>query len=129
MLRKGDYVVMHSNLQARINSGVIWACECDEFLDNRGNPAIRLKDYNDVFYTAFLQKVDVQGMLGVALKRADRLQEENERLQAELELYREYFKKVHDELEKEDSADESIENILRLNTQLLISLAALEAAE
>ncbi|ATH93201.1 hypothetical protein [Bacillus glycinifermentans] len=51
------------------------------------------------------------------------------RQDAELELYREYFKKVHDELEKEDSAGESIENILRLNTLLLISLAALEAAE
>ncbi|MFP7275794.1 hypothetical protein SFC17_12770 [Bacillus paralicheniformis] len=59
----------------------------------------------------------------------DNSEAENERLQAELELYRKYFKKVHDELEKEDSADESIENILRLNTQLLISLAALEAAE
>lgn len=57
-----------------------------------------------------------------------RLQEEKSRHEAELELYREYFKKVHDELEKEDSADESNENILRLNTQLLISLAALEAA-
>lgn len=85
MLRKGDYVVMHSNLQARINSGVIWACECDEFLDNRGNAVIRLKDYNDVFCTAFLQKVDVQGMLGVALRRADKLQEENERYKKALE--------------------------------------------
>ncbi|MEC1552569.1 hypothetical protein P9D28_09030 [Bacillus haynesii] len=128
MLKKGDRVVMHSNLQARINSGVIWTCECDEFLDYRGNTVVRLKEFGD-FYTAFLQKVDVEGMLGVALKRADRLQEENERLQAELELCREYFKKVHDELEKEDSADESVDNILRLNTQLLISLAALEAAE
>ncbi|MCY8345014.1 hypothetical protein MOC74_05960 [Bacillus haynesii] len=58
-----------------------------------------------------------------------RLQEEKSRHEAELELCREYFKKVHDELEKEDSAGERIENILRLNTQLLISLAALEAAE
>ncbi|KAA6450984.1 hypothetical protein [Bacillus swezeyi] len=55
--------------------------------------------------------------------------EEKSRHEAELELYREYFKKVHDELEKEDSAGESIENILRLNNHLLISLAALEAAE
>ncbi|MEC1428843.1 hypothetical protein P9D51_22645 [Bacillus sonorensis] len=54
---------------------------------------------------------------------------ENSRYEIELALYRDYFKKVHDELEREDSADESIENILRLNTQLLISLAALEAEE
>ena len=85
MLRKGDYVVMHSTLQAQINSGVIWACECDEFLDSRGNTVIRLKDYNDVFCTEFLQKVDVQGMLGVALRRADKLQEEKERYKKALE--------------------------------------------
>ncbi|MCI4128209.1 hypothetical protein [Bacillus haynesii] len=63
------------------------------------------------------------------IKLCRRLHEEKSRHEAELELYRKYFKKVHDELEKEDSAGESIENILRLNTQLLISLAALEAAE
>ncbi|MCY8087627.1 hypothetical protein [Bacillus sonorensis] len=111
MLRKGDYVVMHSNLQARINSGVIWACECDEFLDNRGNPAIRLKDYNDVFYTAFLQKVDVQGMLGVALKRADKLQEENERYKKALNRIAEDI--LVDTLEKAE----------------VIAIEALEAAE
>ncbi|MEC3608789.1 hypothetical protein P9126_17650 [Bacillus glycinifermentans] len=101
MLRKGDYVVMHSNLQARINSGVIWACECDEFLDNRGNTVIRLKDYNDVFCTAFLQKVDVQGMLGVALRRADKLQEEKERYKNALEFYADksnYYPEFEDEL-------------------------------
>ncbi|PAD71421.1 hypothetical protein CHH63_22315, partial [Bacillus licheniformis] len=51
------------------------------------------------------------------------------RQEAELKLYREYYKKLHDELEKEDSADESIGNILQLNILLLISLAALEATE
>ncbi|RCK10150.1 hypothetical protein DT075_31185 [Bacillus licheniformis] len=101
MLRKGDYVVMHSNLQAQINSGVIWACECDEFLDNRGKTVIRLKDYNDVFCTVFLQKVDVQGMLGVALRRADKLQEEKERYKNALEFYADksnYYPEFEDEL-------------------------------
>ncbi|MEC1479236.1 hypothetical protein [Bacillus haynesii] len=111
MLRKGDYVVMHSNLQARINSGVIWACECDEFLDNRGNTVIRLKDYNDVFCTAFLQKVDVQGMLGVALKRADKLQEEKER-----------YKKALNRIAGDISVD-------TLEKAEVIAIEALEAAE
>ncbi|MGG1453472.1 hypothetical protein ABE325_21420 [Bacillus licheniformis] len=100
MLRKGDYVVMHSNLQAQINTGVIWACECDEFLDNRGKTVIRLKDYNDVFCTAFLQKVDVQGMLGVALRRADKLQKEKERYKNALEFYADksnYYPEFKDE--------------------------------
>jgi len=100
MLKKGDHVVMHSNLQARINSGVIWTCECDEFLDNRGNTVIRLKDYNDVFCTAFLQKVDVQGMLGVALKRSDEFQTVNDRYKNALEFYADksnYYPEFKDE--------------------------------
>ncbi|MCY8577563.1 hypothetical protein MOD24_17095 [Bacillus haynesii] len=100
MLKKGDHVVMHTCYEAGKYAGKIWACASDEFAYNSGAKVVYLKDFSRFFAVEFLQKVDVQGMLGVALKRADKLQEQIDRYQKALEFYADksnYYPEFKDE--------------------------------
>ncbi|WP_181219545.1 hypothetical protein [Bacillus subtilis] len=76
MLKKGDHVVMHTCGEAEHYDGRIWHCTSDEFTDRAGQQVVFLEGFSGCFLAEFLQRVDVQGMLGVALKRAERLEEE-----------------------------------------------------
>ncbi|TWJ95206.1 hypothetical protein [Bacillus licheniformis] len=101
MLKKGDHVVMHTCYEAGKYEGEIWACASDEFASNSGAKVVYLKGFSGFFAVEFLQKVDVQGMLGVALKRADKLQEQIDRYQKALEFYADksnYYPEFEDEL-------------------------------
>ncbi|MCI4170060.1 MULTISPECIES: hypothetical protein [Bacillus subtilis group] len=77
-LQKGECVVMHTCGEAEHYDGRIWACESDEFTDRAGQQVVFLEGFSGYFLAEFLQRVDVQGMLGVALKRAAGLEDELE---------------------------------------------------
>jgi len=56
-LKKGDMVVMHTCVEAKLNEGRVWKCAGDEF--NPSAPAVFLEGFSGHFATEFLQKVDV----------------------------------------------------------------------
>ncbi|ALC80426.1 hypothetical protein [Bacillus gobiensis] len=60
------------------------------------------------------------------IKENNKLNAHLQQAKKELEIYRSYFKKVHDELENEDFVGEATENILCFNGQLLVDLAEME---
>ncbi|MBU8637671.1 hypothetical protein KM895_02915 [Bacillus pumilus] len=55
--KKGDMVVMHTCLEAKLNEGRVWKCAGDEF--NPSAPAVFLEGFSGHFAVEFLQKVDV----------------------------------------------------------------------
>ncbi|GIN55013.1 MULTISPECIES: hypothetical protein [Bacillus subtilis group] len=100
MLKKDDHVVMHTCYEASKHDGKIWRCTSDEFTSNSGARVVYLKGFSGFFAVEFLQKVNAEGMLGFAMRRAFKLQERIDRYQKALEFYADkskYYPEFKDE--------------------------------
>ncbi|MEC2062696.1 hypothetical protein [Bacillus inaquosorum] len=64
MLKKGDHVVMHTCGEAEHYDGKIWHCTSDEFTDRAGQQVVFLEGISGCFLVKYLQRVNIQGMLG-----------------------------------------------------------------
>ncbi|WP_205755025.1 hypothetical protein [Bacillus altitudinis] len=88
-LKKGDLVVMHTCMEAKLSEGRVWKCKGDEF--NPSAPAVFLEGFSGHFAVEFLQKVDVPVV------------------ESEMDLYNE-IQRLKDELRKSNKKNEQFLN-------------------
>jgi hypothetical protein len=60
-LKKGEKVVMHSCIEAKIPeyNGKIWTCKTDSFTDKANLEVVFLEGFSGYFFCKFLQKVNL----------------------------------------------------------------------
>jgi hypothetical protein len=62
ILKKGDYVVMHTCIEAKCYTGKLWKCRSDQEINSSGNKVVFLEGFSGSFSSKHLQKVNINSL-------------------------------------------------------------------